>query len=250
MTHTAKLLAVVPARAGSKGLPGKNIRPFFGLPLIAHSILFARQCAEIDRLIVSTDSSEIAGIARDFGAEVPFLRPLELARSETPMWPVLRHALLTLERQESMLFEYLLLLDPTSPARETADVREALRRLIADPEAMGILTVSQPSFNPIWHCVISREGYMADLFEGGEKFHRRQDLPPVYRINGALYMWRASFVRKQEAGWRGQGKHLLLEIPDLRAISIDDLQQFEQAEAMVKTGLITLPWSNEVRRKA
>ena len=63
-------------------------------------------------------------------------------------------------------------------------------------------------------------------------------------------MWRASFVRKQEAGWRGQGKHLLLEIPDLRAISIDDLQQFEQAEAMVKTGLITLPWSNEVRRKA
>jgi N-acylneuraminate cytidylyltransferase len=91
---------------------------------------------------------------------------------------------------------------------------------------------------------------MADLLEGGEKFHRRQDLPPVYRINGAMYMWRADFVRKQETGWRGRGKHLLFEIPDLRAMSIDDLQQFEQAEAMVKAGLVTLPWSDEARRRA
>ena len=250
MTRTRTLLAVVPARAGSQGLPGKNIRPFCGLPLIAHSILFARQCSEIDRLIVSTDSSQIARVAQDYGAEVPFVRPPELARSDTPMWPVLRHALHTLEQQESILFEYLLLLDPTSPARETVDVQEALRRLTQDPDAAGILTVSQPSFNPIWHCVINRNGYMADLLEGGETFHRRQDVPPVYRINGSLYIWRTDFMRKQEAGWRGRGKHLLLEIPDVRAMSIDDLQQFEQAEAMVKAGLVTLPWLDGARHRA
>jgi N-acylneuraminate cytidylyltransferase len=204
--------------------------------------LFARQCPEIDRVVVSTDSPDIARVARDYGADVPFLRPPDLARSDSPMWPVLRHALRMVEEAASTRFEYLLLLDPTSPARERADVREALQRLEKDQDAAGIVSVSEPPFNPMWHCVVNRGGYMADLLEGAALLHRRQDAPAVYRINGALYLWRAEFVRKQEAGWRGRGKHLLLEIPEIRAMSIDDLQQFQVAETLVKSGLVTFPW--------
>ncbi|MBX3237416.1 MAG: acylneuraminate cytidylyltransferase family protein [Nitrospiraceae bacterium] len=249
MTRPARVLAVIPARGGSQGLPGKNIRLFAGLPLIAHSIVFARQCPEIDRVVVSTDSLEIAQVARAYGADVPFIRPADLARSETPMWPVLRHALRFIEERESPAFDFLMLLDPTSPAREPADVTEGLRQLSKDADAVGIVSVSEPPFNPIWHCVVNRRGYMEDLLETGSGFTRRQDVPKVYRINGALYIWRADFVRRQEIGWRGQGKHLMLEIPEIRAMSIDDLQQFEAAEALVKAKLVTLSWLAGAERR-
>lgn len=246
MTSEDGLLAVIPARGGSQGLPGKNIRPFAGLPLIAHSILFARLCPEVDRLIVSTDSAEITRVARDFGAEVPFLRPSELAQHDTPMWPVLRHALETVEREECRRYGLLLLLDPTSPARLPADVAEAVRRLRAAPNADGVIGVSRPDFNPIWHCVIERDGWMADLFEEGSRHDRRQDAPAVYRINGSLYLWRTSFVRTQRE-WRRSGRHLLHEIPEARAMSLDTLDEFGRAELLVKSGFITLPWLTEGR---
>src|SRR2546428_122399 len=95
------LLAVIPARGGSKGLSGKNIRPFAGLPLIAHSILFAKMCREITRLIVSTDDETIAAVAREYGADVPFMRPANLAQDDTPLWPVLRHALSAAEQLDA-----------------------------------------------------------------------------------------------------------------------------------------------------
>jgi len=240
----ARLLAIIPARGSSKGLPGKNIRPFAGLPLIAHSILFAKLCPEIDHLIVSTDSPDIATIAREFGAEVPFVRPPELAKDDAPLWPVLRHALETVEQQERKRYEMLLLLDPTSPARLPADITKALGRLCEVSTADGIIGVSRPEFNPIWHCVVERDGWMTDLMEEGNRFERRQEVPTVYRINGSLYLWRAEFVRKQTQGWRRDGRHLLYEIPELRAMSIDDLSEFQRAEMLVTQGLLEFPWLN------
>ena len=94
------MLAIIPARGGSRGLPGKNIRPLVGLPLIVHSLRLAALCLEIDRCIVTTDSDEIAAVAKAYGGDVPFMRPAELARDDTPMMPVLRHALLEIERAE------------------------------------------------------------------------------------------------------------------------------------------------------
>lgn len=236
------LLAVIPARGGSKGLAGKNIRLFAGLPLIAHSTLFAKLCPEIDRCIVSTDSLEIAEVGRRYGADVPFLRPAELAGDETPMWPVLRHALQVTEEQEGGRYDYLLLLDPTSPAREPGDIPAALGRLLNCPAADGVIGVSQPDFNPLWHCVLEREGWMVDLIEEGSRFERRQDVKVVYRINGALYIWRADFVRKEKKSWRRNGKHLIYEIPEMRAMSIDSLDEFKRAEALIQSGLIRFPW--------
>ena len=242
MSDKTRLLAVIPARGGSKGLPGKNIRPFAGLPLIAHSILLAKMCPEIDRCIVSTDSPDIAAVARDFGADVPFVRPAELAQDDTPMEPVLRHALFSVEALDRAKYDYLLLLEPPSLARLPEDIEGAYRRLQETPDADGIIGVSQPEFNPIWLCVIERDGWMTNLLEEGANYSRRQDVPVVYRINGTLYIWRTEFVRSQESAWERHGKHLLHEIPESRAITTDTMDEFERAALLVKEGLITLPW--------
>jgi len=242
MSDATEVLAVIPARGGSKGMQDKNIRPFAGLPLIAHSILFAQLCPEIHRCIVSTDSPEIAAVAQEHGADVPFMRPPELAQDDTPMWPVLRHALAQVEQETGTRYGLLLLLDPTSPARELFDITGAMRRLGQSPDADGIVGVSQPDFNPIWHCVVEREGWMADLVEDGSKFDQRQKVPPVYRINGSLYIWRTEFVRTQERSWRQSGRYLIHETPEARAMSIDTLQEFQRAEFLVQSGQISFPW--------
>ena len=242
MTAESGMLAVIPARGGSKGLAGKNIRSLAGLPLIAHSIRLAGMCPEITATIVSTDSSEISGVAQKLGCDVPFLRPSVLAEDDTPLWPVLRHALAAIEQRNQQRYEYLILLDPTSPTRLPEDVRGAYNRLISIDEADGIIGVSEPEFNPIWHSVIESDGWMADLMPEGAMFDRRQDVPTVYRINGSLYIWRCRFVRKEEISWRKNGRHLMFEIPELRAVSIDTADEFQRTEILIRSGLIRMPW--------
>ena len=144
------MLAVIPARGGSKGLPGKNTRRLFGLPLIVHSIRAAELTPAITRCVVSTDSEEIAAVARSFGGEAPFLRPAELAGDDAPMAPVVRHALEWCEADEGVPYDAVLLLDPTSPARVPEQLAEATRRLAAHPELDGVISVSEPTFNPVW----------------------------------------------------------------------------------------------------
>ena len=146
----------------------------------------AQLCPQITRAIVSTDSEEIADVARKIGGDVPFLRPAELAQDTTPMWPALQNALETVVKMEGREYQYLLLLDPTSPCRLPEDIAGAWSKLQAHPEADGIIGVSQPDFNPIWHCVIEKNGEMRDLIPEGALFTRRQDLPPVFRINASL----------------------------------------------------------------
>lgn len=242
VTLSGRVLAVIPARGGSKGLPGKNIRPFAGVPLIAHSILFAKMCPEIEACVVSTDSPDVAAVARQFGAEVPFIRPAELAQDDTSLWPVLRHALAAVEAQRGRPYDALLLLDPTSPGRLPEDVRGAWQRLAEAPEADGIIGASVPDFNPIWNCVVIRDGWMAQLIEDGRRYERRQDVPVVYRVNGSLYLWRAAFVRAEAESWRRSAKHLLYELPETRAMSIDTREEFERAELLVREGRIVFPW--------
>lgn len=242
MNNSNRLLAVIPARGGSKGLPGKNIRVLSGLPLIVHTVKFAKLCPEIDRCVVSTESQQIAEIAKRYGADVPFLRPPELAFDETPICPVLRHALEQVEKEEGSTYDYLLLLDGTSPVRETLDISEAFLKLQENPKADGIIGVSQPEYNPIWYCVIEQNGLMVDLMADGSNYERRQDVPPVYRINGMLYIWRTNYLRKTGDSWRVNGRHIIHEIPDNRAISIDTIEQFERAESFIKSGQIRLPW--------
>lgn len=241
MTTRHALLCVIPARGGSKGLPGKNIRPLAGLPLIAHSIRCAALCPEIDRCIVSTDSEEIAEIARAHGASTPFLRPADLASDTAPMLGVLKHALATLETLDGRRYETLLLLDPTSPGRLPADIVAAVGLLNGDPAADGVVGVSRPEFSPYWHCVVEREGYMVPLMPGASEYVRRQDVPDVFRINASLYVWRRDFLLGATGSWMN-GKLRMYEIPECRAVHIDDADEFARAELMVRHGLIRFPW--------
>jgi len=235
------ILAVIPARGGSKGLPGKNTRPLAGLPLIVHSIRCAQMTDGIARVIVSTDSEEIATIARAAGADVPFLRPAVLASDTSPMWPVIQHALGEIERGEPTRFDSVLLLDPTSPGRQPNDIAAAARLLDQDEQCDGVVGVSEPEFNPYWHCVVDGgSGYMRDLIPGASSYARRQDLPTVYRINATLYLWRADFVRRAD-NWRS-GRIRMHVVPESTAVHIDDLDQFKHAEWLIETGALTLPW--------
>jgi N-acylneuraminate cytidylyltransferase len=233
-------LAVVPARGGSKGFPGKNVQPLAGLPLLVHSLRLAELCPEVDRTVVSTDSEEIARTAAACGAELPFLRPPELARDETPMLPVLRHALAELD-PEGERYELLLLLDPTSPGRLPEDVARAHELLRRTPEADGVVSVSEPPFNPLWHAVVERDGFMEPLHAEARTFGRRQDVPRVLRINAALYLFRVEFLRREREAWQN-GRHRLLEIPDLRAFHIDTEEDFRVCELVLESGLVRLPW--------
>ena len=233
---------MIPARGGSKGLPGKNVRPLAGLPLIAHSIRLASLCPEIDRCIVSTDSEQIAEVARQHGGDVPSLRPAELAQDTTPMWPVLRHALDEVERTTNQQFGAVLLLDPTSPGRMPEDVTEALRILEADPEAVGVVAASEPPFNPRWVCVEEVGGYMKPLVHDTQSYVRRQDVPPVYRINAILYLWRRDYMISEDAPRYYESPHRILVVPDERAIHIDEPRDFALAELLVREGLVKFPW--------
>jgi N-acylneuraminate cytidylyltransferase len=233
-------LAVVPARGGSKGLPGKNVRCLAGLPLIEHSLRLAALCPEIERTIVSTDSEEIAAVARGSGGEVPFVRPDELSEDETPMLPVLRHALGEVD-PAGTAYDYLLLLDPTSPGRLPGDVSKAHALLGRNAAADGVVSVSEPGFNPIWHAVVERDGFLEQLIAEGRRYGRRQDLPRVLRINAALYLFRTDFLRRERETWLN-GRHLPLEIPELRAFHIDTEDDLKLCELVIESGLVTLPW--------
>ena len=233
-------LAVIPARGGSKGLPGKNVRPLAGRPLIGHSLRCAASTKRLGVVVVSTDSEEIAAVARAEGGDVPFLRPPEIARDDTPMIPVLQHALAEMERRGDS-FGSVLLLDPTSPGRLPEDIERAFERLDADPTADGIVACSRPSFNPFWVGVVERNGVLAPAFGREGSYQRRQDVPTFYRINGALYLWRRDFIARTTPDWR-QGRHLLLEVPDERSFSIDSLHDFEVADLLIQSGTVRLPW--------
>ena len=239
-------VAIIPARGGSKGLPGKNVRLLAGLPLIAHSIRFAHLCPEIERCIVSTDSEEIAESARSVGGEVPFLRPMELAQDSTPMLPVLQHAIGEMELQEGKRYELVVLLQPTSPFRLPEDFSRALQIMNQDSNAIGVVSVSTPTFNPRVVCVEEKNGYLDWAFDR-KMYTRRQEAEPVFRINGMLYIWRRDYLMDCSVDQLYASPHRVLVVPEERALDIDSLHDFQVGEALLKAGMLQLPWCEPVR---
>jgi N-acylneuraminate cytidylyltransferase len=236
-----RCLAVIPARGGSKGLPGKNIRELLGLPLLVHSLKCAAMVPEITRTVVSTDSEEIAETAARHGGDVPFLRPAALADDTTPMMPVIAHAVAEIERLESLRYDFVLLLDPTSPCRYPEDIQQAIKMLSNDPSADGVVACSRPHFNPFWVGVtLNEDGSIAPAFPAAAATTRRQDAPDFYRINGALYLWRRSFIEGAKSAM--SGRQLMCEIDESRAFSVDTAADFTLLEVVLGAGLTTLPW--------
>lgn len=237
-----RVLAVIPARGGSKGLPGKNLLPLGGVPLVGHSIAAARTLHEVRRTIVSTDDEHIADVSRSLGADVPFLRPQELATDSAPTGPVVAHALRVAEAEAGTPYDAVLLLEPTSPVRDPARLAEAVDLLRQNAEVDGVVSVSEPGFDPMSTGVeIGDSGIIRRAFPDAAGQTRRQDSARTFlKLNGNFYLWRADFVRRLEHSWLDEGSFLAVEIPESQAFSIDTAYDFQLVEAVVAAGLVEL----------
>jgi N-acylneuraminate cytidylyltransferase len=225
------VVAFVFARGGSKGLPGKNIRLFAGKPLIAHAIEHALAVSRIDRVIVSTDSPDIASVARDYGAEVPFLRPAELAADDSPEWLSWRHALKFTQEEMGVLPGAMVSVPVTAPLRRPEDIERCLD-LYSKGGADVIVTVSQAHKNPYFNMVRRRpDGTVVLVVQTSREFGRRQDVPAVFDMTTIAYVADPEFVLSRDSIFQGRVK--AVEIPPERAIDIDTLLDFEMAEFLL-----------------
>ena len=226
-----RVLALITARGGSKGLPGKNVRPLLGRPLIAWSITAAIECRSVDRVIVSTDDEVIAKAARDGGAEVPFLRPSELAQDGSSHISVVEHALDWLRERESLVPDYLLLLQPTCPLRTSEDI-EAAVALALEKKARAVVSVCEPRHHPFALKRLTPEGTLADFMPSGLAYARRQDFPAVWAVNGAIYLTQPAVLRNERTFEPADTIPYLM--PQERSIDIDTLWDFQLAEMILQ----------------
>jgi CMP-N-acetylneuraminic acid synthetase len=233
--ETVRVLALIPARGGSKGIPRKNIHIMAGKPLIAWTIETALACPRLDNVIVTTDDEEIAKIAKDYGAEVPFLRPAELAQDNTPDLPVYQHAVSWLAEHEGYHPDIICWLRPTSPLRTVEDMENAINLLI-QTKADSVRSV----------CVSDDHPYFIQKMDGTRlqplmdnidrsKYYNRQMLPTVYRFNGAVDVTWCKTVMEKGQLYSGDLRGSIM--PPERSIDIDNELDLILAETLLEKGL-------------
>ena len=207
MSIKRELLIVIPARGGSKGVPGKNIKVLGGKPLIQYTIEAARKIVPDNQIIVSTDSEEIKNVVENLGQEVPFIRPAEIATDESCTQDVLLHALSFAEK-EGLFPETLILLQPTSPFRNATHIKEALRLYNSDLDM--IVSVKETKSNPYY---ILKEENSQGFLENSKKgnFTRRQDCPKVWEMNGAIYIINIQSLKSQSLNQFTQVKKYVMD---------------------------------------
>jgi len=214
----AKVLALITARGGSKGIPGKNLAPLAGKPLIAWTIDGARGASSLSRIVVSTDDDAIAAACRSLGAEVPFRRPPELAGDASSHISVVEHALGWLEAQERFLQDYVVLLQPTSPLRTSADIDAAVS-LALRTGADAVVGVCKAEDHPYLVKRVDENGGLVDYVTPPLAYARRQDFPPAWVLNGAVYVnRRESLLRTRSFVPPGARPYVM---PRERSIDID-----------------------------
>lgn len=225
-----KKLAIIPARGTSKGVVRKNIRPLFGKPLIVYSIEQTLKSKHLTKIIVSTEDEEIAEIAKGCGIEVPFLRPPELARDDTPTLSVLQHAVRFLEEHQGYRADIIVTLQPTSPLRTASHIDEAIEQLI-NTNADSVVSLCVAEHSPYWMKKIEGDRVIPFL-EGGERYTRRQDLPKVYRLNGAVYVTRYDVLMMQNRVLGNDTRAIIMSQED--SIDIDTEYDLKLAELILQ----------------
>ena len=226
-----EVAALICARGGSKGLPGKNIRPLAGRPLIAWAIRQARAVSRIGRIIVSTDSEEIAAVARAAGAEVPFMRPPELARDDSPEWLAWRHALNHLREARGAYPDVLIAVPATAPLRAVTDLECCLDEYTTSG-ADVVITVTEARHNPYFSMVKRHtDGTVSLVIPPNGAVFRRQDAPVVYDITPVAYVTSPEFVMTRNGLFEGRVR--AVEVPPERAVDIDTLLDFTVAECLL-----------------
>jgi CMP-N-acetylneuraminic acid synthetase len=227
-----KAIAFIFARGGSKGLPGKNIRHLDGKPLIAWSIEHALAIKRIDRVIVSTDSEEIAQVARDYGAEVPFIRPAEFSRDDSPEWLAWRHALNFLRETKGSLPEVMVSVPTTAPLRLPIDIENCLDEYEKGNTDM-VITVTEAHRSPYFNMVkANADGTVSLVIPPQSAIARRQDAPVVYDMTTVCYVVNPEFVMAHSATFEGRVR--AVQVPTERSLDIDTLLDFQIAEGLFK----------------
>lgn len=221
-----RVLAVIPARGGSKGIPGKNIKRLAGLPLIAWTIREAKKAKLIDRLIVSTEDKKIAAVARKYGAEVPFLRPKALSRDHVPgVMPVL-HALKKIPGYGAVIC-----LQPTSPLRRAADI-DNLIRFAWKQNALSVASVSPTEKHPSWAFYFSRNQKLVPFSKRKKLVGIRQKLRPAWSLNGAIYFAKTDWLSKRRS--LVSERTLGFQMPKTKALDIDTLEDWQYGKHLLR----------------
>ena len=228
MIGRRRVLGVIPARGGSKGLPGKNMLPINGRPLLAWSVDAAQAACHIDRVVLSSEDEAIIGAARAYGCDVPFIRPKSLATDTAATFDVVLHALDSLPG-----YDVVVVLQPTSPLRTAADIGAACERF-AVSGASSCVSVTAVSQSPHWMYRLDEHQTLVPLLETFDGISRRQDLPPIYALNGALYVADVSWLRSNR-GFVGKDT-IAYVMPAERSIDIDSAADFEAFTRAVTEG--------------
>lgn len=228
-----KILVIIPARGGSKGIPHKNIKPLNGKPLIHYTIDVARQILSDEDICVSTDDPEIIRCVEEYGLKVPFVRPAELATDQAGTYEVLLHALDFYEKQGKK-YDVVLLLQNTSPFRTAQHVKEALE--LYHPDLDMVVSVKETSTNPYYNCFEEdKNGYLNKTLDSSN-FTRRQDAPVTYEYNGAIYVINANQMKKMPLGKFTRRVKYVMD--DLHSVDLDNMIDWKFAEFIIKEDLL------------
>jgi CMP-N,N'-diacetyllegionaminic acid synthase len=231
MLDSRRLLAVVPARGGSKGVPLKNLRPLLGRPLITYVGDVVRTLGYFDRVVVSTDHDGIAQVAEEAGLAAPFVRPPELSGDRIGDLEVLTHALVTMERLDAVQYDVVVMLQPTAPLRLPRHVDQTIRKLIAeDRDAVWTVTPTELKYHPLKQLAVTEDGTMSYFDERGAHIIARQQLTPVFHRNGAAYAFTRSCLLDQKTIL---GRRCGAVVIDEPMLSIDTVEDFEATEAVL-----------------
>ena len=228
-----RVLGLIPARGGSKGVPRKNIRLLHGKPLLAYTAEAALSARHLSRVILSTEDAEIAEAGRDCGLDVPFLRPAELAEDATPMLPVVLHALRFAEAQDGR-YDALCLLQPTNPLRRAEDIDGCIEKLLTSDGTAIVTVLPVPAeYNPHWVYFPDTDGCLRISTGEATPITRRQALPPAFHREGSVYVTRRDTLLEDNSLF---GPRLLgYPIDAEHSVNIDTLEDWERAEALLKS---------------
>lgn len=228
--NNKKILAIIPARGGSKGIPRKNVRELNGKPLIAYTIEEAIKSKYMDRVVVSTEDEEISAVSRKFGAEIPYLRPKELAKDSSPTIDCALHMINWLKENENYIPDYVCLLQCTSPLRTFEDIDGTIEKMI-NTSMDGAVSICEAEVNPYWTNVFFGDK-LKYFIEEGKQVKRRQDLPKIYRINGAVYLVKTNVLLKYRTFEVEQLTGYIMK--NENSVDIDTELDFKIAEVFIK----------------
>lgn len=229
MYKNNKILGIIPARAGSKGVSRKNLRLLADKPLLTWTIEAAKSSAYLDRILLSSEDDEIIKVAKDYGLDVPFKRPVELAQDDTPSIDPVLHALNEL-RDEN--YTHVVLLQPTSPFRTGADIDAAIK-LCLDENAPSCISVTETVLPPWWMFRLDTQKKLLPIIDTEQIPLRRQDAPKAYQLNGAIYVSNCDYLKKQNSFICPET--IAYVMPSNRSMDIDSELDFALAELIIKT---------------